>query len=121
MTGLFDTPVEKEIKGALDLLESAEEQFGVPWPYQEEREIKMLRLMHQRHPSIDLESCTEGFLVWCMGNEERRAQIKNWPQTLWTRVKNEERFRGKSFGGATRSEVPTKGHNVVGEVLSFGW
>jgi len=121
MTGLFDTPVEDEIKGALDLLKEAEEQHGVPWPYQEERDIKMLRLMHTRHPAIDLASCTEGFLIWCMGNEERMGQIKNWPQTLWTRVKNEERFKGKRYGGATRSEVSTKGHNVVETELSFGW
>lgn len=121
MTGLFDIPVEPEIEGALELLRSAEDKFGVPWPFQEEREIKMLRLMHERHPAIDLASCTEGFLVWCMGNDERTSQIKNWPQTLWTRVKNEQRYLGKKKGWLNRSGASAAGHNVVSAELTYGW
>jgi hypothetical protein len=121
MTGLFDTPVEPAIAGAVELLRTAQDKHGVPWPYQEEREIKMLRLMHERHPAIDLESCTEGFLIWCMSDEERTGKIKNWPQSLWTRVKNEERYKKNRKGWLNRSGASSVGHNVVTEELTFGW
>lgn len=121
MSGLFDIEVEKEISGALSILRTAADQYGVPWPYNEDREIKMLRLMHRNHPATDLESVTEGFMIWCMGDEDRVKRIKNWPQTLWTRVKNEERFKYGKSGGVRRSGATATGHNVVSQTLATGW
>lgn len=121
MTGLFEIQVEPEIQGALDILRTAADQYGVQWPYEEDRDIKMLRLMHKNHPTTDLESVTEGFMIWCMGDSERVARIKNWPQTLWTRVKNEERFKYAKNGGVRRSGASSSGHNVVSTTLATGW